>query len=569
MRIAPTLAVLTTSWLALGGCYQAIDCGSFLVERDGACACPPGSMFEPEPPSCRLMDGGTVLIGDGGVPDGCTPETFFRDVDDDGFGDAASSMTACSAPDGYVDNAEDCDDACATCYPGAAEACNGVDDDCNGTRDDASPSALACERMSRPNVDAALCSAAECAVSECAMGFCDVDLAFANGCETELGTLAACRSCTEACGWDCDAGGCNDAVMLATGESRHVCAVRELGDVICWGENLRGQVGLSEVSDETVPLARIVDAGPFQVAATGSNHSCALRRDGTLRCWGDNRSGQLGDGTNTPRFTLGTVVARTGVTDPLTTVRGVAAGAAHTCAVLMDGSVRCWGDNSGGQIGDGTGMGRSAPTTVLDLTGATSIAAGQAHTCAIVSDRTVRCWGFNLTGQLGDNSTTTRTRAVAVPGLSDVTALEAGTGHTCALTGAGRVFCWGSNGDGRIGDGSSATERRVPTAVLDLTGVRALGVGGAHACAVLEDGTLRCWGNNAFGQLGDGTTMSASRPVMAATTDVASVACGSTYTCAIRVDGSVVCWGSNESGQLGDGTYTPRGTAAGVVPPTL
>lgn len=336
---------------------------------------------------------------------------------------------------------------------------------------------------------------------------------------------------------------------------------------------------------------------PIRYAATqvsvGTSHSCARVSDGTLRCWGLNSNGQLGDNTTIQRATSVAVQATAGVA--LTGASYVAAGGAFTCVVFSpgaSGTVKCWGQNSSGQVGIGVASNTNilSPTSVTTiangavgtLTGVVGVALGNAHACALMNDKTVRCWGLNTSGQLGDSTTTQRTRAVAVVGpgstatLTGVSQVMARGSTTCALQSSGTAYCWGSNSNGQVGD-ASTTNRSRPTQVLGLAaGVKAIALGGAHGCAVLT-GQVRCWGLNSSGQLGDGTTAQRSTPVPVVTgpgspppvlRGVSSISAGSTFTCALMSDGSMRCWGANLNGQLGNNstvsTHYPVAVLAGT-----
>jgi hypothetical protein len=214
----------------------------------------------------------------------------------------------------------------------------------------------------------------------------------------------------------------------------------------------------------------------------------------------------LGDGTTT---SSSTPVAVSGLSNAV----AITAGTFHTCAVLSDGTARCWGNNHYGQLGDGTLTTRLTPVAVSGLSNAVAIAAaGIYHTCAVLSDGTARCWGYNGDGQLGDGTTTWRPTPVAVSGLSNAVAIALGSLHTCALLSDGTARCWGINTTGQLGDGTT-TERHTPVAVSGLSNAVAIAAEGPDTCALLGDGTARCWGYNYSGQLGDGTTMDRYTPV--------------------------------------------------------
>jgi alpha-tubulin suppressor-like RCC1 family protein len=251
----------------------------------------------------------------------------------------------------------------------------------------------------------------------------------------------------------------------------------------------------------------------------------------------------------------------------LSSVTDVAAGSFHTCALLTDTTVECWGFNFYGQVGDGTTENRLMPTPVSGLSGVAEISAGQDHTCARMADTTVQCWGSNARGQLGTGVITVQNVVPsAVAGLTSVANLCAGQAYSCARLTNGTVECWGDNEYGQIGDGTTALATDTPTAVAGLSGAAALSAGGTYACAILGDDTVRCWGDNYFGELGDGTTTQRDAPVaVQGLSGVAQVSAGGGQTCALLLDGGVDCWGYNKEGALGDGTTTNRLTPTPVV----
>lgn len=252
----------------------------------------------------------------------------------------------------------------------------------------------------------------------------------------------------------------------------------------------------------------------------------------------------------------------------------VSSGEYFSCAATTSGPVRCWGFNTWGQLGNGEvqeseQLGTDSPVAVLGLpSGVRAVAAGGVHACALSAAGGLWCWGGNGAGQLGDGSTTNRSAPVAVIGLdSGVQAVSAGSDHTCAVTAAGGVTCWGYNAWGQLGDGTT-TNRATPVEVVGLdSGVVAVTAGGTHSCALTSGGALSCWGSNSAGRLGDGTFTDRPQPVdvIGLGSGVAQVSAGHAHVCALTTAGGVLCWGSNTVGQLGDGTTTDRAIPGGVI----
>ena len=313
-------------------------------------------------------------------------------------------------------------------------------------------------------------------------------------------------------------------------------------------------------SGPSVAQVSILDPTVTQIT-TGDAHSCALTARGGVMCWGSNGAGQLGDNSTSQRL------APTDVSTLATGVAQIAAGAAHTCALTDAGGVQCWGSNTNGQLGDNSSTTRLAPVDVSGLTsGVAAIAAGFAHTCALTAAGGVKCWGRNDLGQLGDATNTQRLVPVNVSGLtSGVVAIAAGGLHTCAITTAGGLKCWGNNASGQLGDNTTTT-RSTPFNVFGLTsGVTNLAAGNTHTCAIVT-GAAKCWGDNGFGQLGDNSTTQRliAVNVVGMTSGVTSISADNGYTCAV-VSGAAKCWGLNSNSQLGDNSTTQRLTPSDVV----
>ncbi len=336
-----------------------------------------------------------------------------------------------------------------------------------------------------------------------------------------------------------------DQARISTGLA-HTCALTESGQVKCLGDNSYGQLGSGTHADSRV-LADVQGLkDPVVAVRAGGYHTCALTTAGAVTCWGANEKGQLGNNLSYESTVPTAVSALPGG------VKAISAGGSHTCALLADGTVRCWGDNAFGQLGNGTRTSSSTPVPVRNLKGVTAISAGAGHTCAIAATG-VWCWGNNIMGQLGDGSRTDRTTPVQVAGLSDVKAIAAGGMHSCALAANGQVRCWGFNGHGQLGDGTT-TDSLIPVTVKNLDAAQAVSAGGVHTCAV-SGGQAYCWGFNRRGELGDGsnTDRSEPAPVSPPTSGITALSAGGAHTCALTASG-IKCWGQNLYYQLGDGT---------------
>ncbi|MCB1555305.1 MAG: hypothetical protein KDJ14_16010 [Xanthomonadales bacterium] len=335
----------------------------------------------------------------------------------------------------------------------------------------------------------------------------------------------------------------------------HTCAALSDGGARCWGYNFLAQVGDGSRTDRLLPV-RVVDLNdPLAALGLGESHSCALTQGGVVRCWGMNVYGQLGDGTTD--LGLRPVTAR----NLGTGVLQVGGGENNSCALTAQHGVKCWGANYSGQLGDGTTTDRLLAVDVVGLTGGVrSIAVGHRHTCAVTDAGGVKCWGFNFAGQLGDGQNEDRSTPVDAQGLrSGIVQVAAGLRHTCALSGSGAVSCWGDNSYLQLGSDVDENGTSVPTPVIGLgEAAIALDLGNHHSCALMASRRVLCWGRNDLGQLGDGSIIRSNRPVavQGLLADVQSIGIGQDHGCARQADGSLRCWGLNFSGSLGNGTTT-------------
>jgi alpha-tubulin suppressor-like RCC1 family protein len=293
--------------------------------------------------------------------------------------------------------------------------------------------------------------------------------------------------------------------------------------------------------------------------AAGAGHTLATGADSTLWAWGGNANGQLGNGTTT---SVTTPVRVPGMAPVRRGANTIAAGATHSLAVAKDGTVRAWGQNTNGQLGNGTTTSSSVPRPVSNLTNVVAVAAGTGYSAALRSDGTVWAWGLNTNGQLGDNTTTQRTTPVQVSSLGAVERISAGASHMLAVRSDGTLWAWGANGNGRLGLGDT-TQRTVPTRVFSIPGLStrpgAVAAGADHSVAVTADGLVATWGANANGQLGLGDTTQRLTPsIVSGVNVVGSVSAGTSFTIARNANGAAAGWGLNTSGQVGDNTTVQR-----------
>ena len=348
-------------------------------------------------------------------------------------------------------------------------------------------------------------------------------------------------------------------VSVSSGSST-TCALRTDKSLFCWGTNTYGQLGVGSpfTTSQLRPLnVAALGAHVTQVSVAGGFFVCARTDDGKTWCWGSNSYGQLGFGQP------GAADARSpGLVEGLgTNVAFVTAGNTSTCARTEDSEALCWGL---GPLGTVQAAATATPVLVTTLASTVrQIGVGAVHACAIDANGDVWCWGTNSRGQLGTGGNSDSATPVAVIGISDVLQIAVGWVHTCALKSDRSLWCWGSAQYGQLGEGSSGLsvyrDEPQPVTALGNTVVQ-VSTHGQHTCALDTDASVWCWGANDHGELGDGTTEDRATPVRVTTLSAGAteLAAGYDHTCAVLDGGSLSCWGYNYAGQLGDGTTTTR-----------
>lgn len=389
----------------------------------------------------------------------------------------------------------------------------------------------------------------------------------------------------------CSSGTCAQCVTdVATG-LRHNCYLKQDHTVWCSGENRSGQLGNGGTA--TIPVSTPVQVRDMTNAAItdavglgmGGIHSCAIRANGAVWCWGDNDTctsgGQLGDGTTTSRSRAVPVIKTDNT--PLTGIVEVAANYCNTCARDTNGGVWCWGENSDNRLGDGTVISRTKAAPVLaaaggaPFTGAVSLTVGDHHSCVRKANGEAWCWGANAAGQIGD--TTTTNAPVPVKVLDGTLSVSAGRFHSCAVKADNSVWCWGQGFQGRLGNGKgdrtdgSNLDQPVPSPVVTALGGAVFGgaksvAAGSVSCTLGTTNAVSCWGVNNYGQVGTGAGSYVPAPVLGLDgkplTSVERLITSFTRVCAFQTSGKLLCWGRNSEGEFGDGTFVNHGLASPI-----
>ena len=527
-----------------------------------------------------------------------------------GSGDTCDPNELCTGIPGNVCPPDVVKNNGTVCRTGSGDICD-PDEKCTGMAGDACPadvvknSAAVCRTGSGDTCD----PDEKC--SGVAGNACPADVVKANGtvCRAKNGDCDKAESCSGNALQACP----NDAVVPSATECRAkngVCDVAELCDgaaKACPNDAFapQGQVCLPAGLCDGLGGAQLNCLAQVVQIATGHDHTCARFDNATVKCWGRNDYGQLGLGDTLDR---GDNANELGANFPAVdlglgrTAKAIAAGGYRTCALLDNATVKCWGRNDYGQLGVGdtanrgdaaNELGDNLPAVSLG-TGrtATALAAGEFSTCVVLDNATVKCWGQNSSGQLGLGHTVARGTAANqmgdnLPAVSlgtgrTANALSAGWGHTCALLDNATVKCWGQNGGGQLGLGDTVSRGNDANEMGDTLLAVPLGTGRTavaidagynHVCAVLDNATVKCWGRNDSGQLGQGNTLDRGDQANELGDNLPAVSLGTgrtakalsggqSHTCVLLDNATVKCWGFNSYGQLGLGDKFDRGDAA-------
>ncbi|MFL2985198.1 MAG: putative Ig domain-containing protein [Candidatus Poseidoniaceae archaeon] len=361
-------------------------------------------------------------------------------------------------------------------------------------------------------------------------------------------------------------------LSLVTGEW-NTCALDSNQNVFCWGRNGNGQIGNGQTGTaacgtsghkcKDIPTATN-DLGSDVISlAFGHQHACGLLDTGAVKCWGRNNAGQLGT-SGGDKDTPQTINLGSG-----RTATSIYAGGHYTCAILDDTSVKCWGQNTDGQLGIGSNLNTNTPTTINTLGSgrtAVSLATAMSTVCALLDDGSVKCWGDDAYGQLGNGGTNTDTNSPSSSAINlgsgrTAKAITGGEFHFCAILDDDSIKCWGHGANGKLGTGSHA-DRTTPTSTSGsfATGRYAVAIdaGYDHTCAILDNGQLTCWGSDSDGQLGNGATTGTKSSLQSSTVSLGtgrtaiSISAGGTHTCAQLDNNELMCWGNRADGQVGD-----------------
>jgi alpha-tubulin suppressor-like RCC1 family protein len=350
--------------------------------------------------------------------------------------------------------------------------------------------------------------------------------------------------------------------QISAGEF-HTCGVTTDNHAFCWGQNQSGQLGNGGQTNDSVPVPVAGGLQFIQVSA-GSSFSCGVTATNRAYCWGTNTFGQLGNGATSPSLTP--VLVAGGLR-----FRQVSAGSLHACGRTTIDEAYCWGNDKFGQLGDSSTLVRSLrPVKVAGGRRFFSVTAGgfsdQGLSCGVTHTNRGYCWGYGAGGQIGDGKTLSRRFPRLVTGDLHFTVVDAGTAHACGVGTDARAWCWGTNPSGQIGDGTFAGRPR-PTLVRGGLSFRQIEAGEFHSCGVSLSDAGYCWGQASFAQLGDGTTTGGGDRASPVPVDgdqaFAAITAGQNHSCGVTTAGEGYCWGGNSAGQLGTGSTV---TALAPIP---
>lgn len=305
----------------------------------------------------------------------------------------------------------------------------------------------------------------------------------------------------------------NNAAALAT-FGHHSCVARDDDHIYCWGRNTAGELGDGTTDDTATPVH--ATTAPGATVATGSSHTCALLQNEKMLCWGANYWGQLGNGDSGSEIDHAKVRVEQHLPNvELDEVAAMSLGSGHSCAMRRDNTLWCWGQNQGGQLGLGdTSTGHTLAKHVSGLEPIHTVSAGFVHTCAIVVGGDLMCWGRGEDGKLGNGNATDHYAPGDVDLSAPVIDVATGESHTCAAVDSGEVYCWGNNEHGQLGRPESQAQIDVPMIVDGISNIHRVVAGANHSCALDTGGVAYCWGKNDRGQLGDSTKTDRDSPVV-------------------------------------------------------
>jgi alpha-tubulin suppressor-like RCC1 family protein len=341
--------------------------------------------------------------------------------------------------------------------------------------------------------------------------------------------------------------GTDNKWVSISGGGHHTIGLKSDGTLWAWGWNAQGQLGDGTTIRRNTP-AQLGTAGNWVSAAATMEFSIALKADGTLWGWGENSYGQLGDGTSTDQMSP----VQIGTDNSWVKV---SAGAGHCHAIKSNGSIWAWGFNGNGQLGDGTTTNSNIPVNIGNDHKWLNVSSGRYHSLALKSDGSLLAWGFNNSGQIGDSTYTTRHAPVFLRADSQWVTLSGGSDHSQGIRSNGSLWAWGFNGNAQLGDGAVSSMRYNPVRTGTDDKWVSVSAGAYYSLALKSDGTIWGWGENIFGQIGNGSTNTAVSPVQVGSdTDWVSISAGHDHSLGLKSNGTLWSWGSNLNGQLGNGS---------------